>query len=58
MALIVSEEEFIPVKSKSRKRKLDEIIEDNGNDMDTSESQARPNLPPISGGLMSVRLIQ
>lgn len=58
MALIVNEEEFIPVKSKSKKRKLDELTEDNGYDMDTSESKSRPNLPPISGGVMSVRLIQ
>jgi len=44
-------EEFVKVKTKGRKRKMDETSQDTESSMDTNESAPkRPSLPPISAG--------
>lgn len=55
MALIIVNEDFIPARSKSQKRKLDELTDVNGED--TSISRKRPYLQPIAGGVLNVRFI-
>ena len=47
---------FVPVKAKSRKRKMGDMPEGATVTMDTSESAPkRPSLPPISGDKLMVR---
>ena len=50
-----TEKEFVKVKTRSRKRKLQDEGESKESSMDTSETASkRPNLPPISADKLTV----